>query len=98
ADRLTIIAFDAAPRTLFGPDHLTPEAIAAAHRALAELETGVGTNLAAAVRKGAEAITSGFVRGALSRLILLTDGQPSVGITDASRLCALVEKEYERGV
>jgi Ca-activated chloride channel family protein len=98
ADRLTMIAFDSTPRTLFGPEQLTPEAIATAHRALAELQTGVGTNLAAAVRKGAEAITSGFVRGALSRLILLTDGQPSVGITDASRLCALVEKEYERGV
>lgn len=98
ADRLTIFGFDASPRTIFGPEQVTGETRGEAIAALSGLDSGVGTNLAAAVRKGAEAITSGFVRGAVSRLILLTDGQPSVGITDASRLCRLVEKEYERGV
>lgn len=97
-DRLTIVGFDSSARTLFGPENMTPEAAASARRALAELDSGVGTNLAAAIRKGGEAITSGFVRGAVARLILLTDGQPSVGVTDASRLCRLVEKESERGV
>jgi len=97
-DRLTIIAFDSGVRTVFGPEQLTDDNREVALSALAELDTGVGTNLAAAVRKGAEAIASGFVRGAVSRLILLTDGQPSVGVTDTSRLCRLVEKEHERGV
>jgi Ca-activated chloride channel family protein len=97
-DRLTIVGFDSSTRAVFGPEQMTDEARAAANQALADLDTGVGTNLAAAIRKGSELIASGFVRGAISRLILLTDGQPSVGVTDASRLCRLVEKEYERGV
>lgn len=97
-DRLTLIAFDNAARTVFGPDNVSERGKEEVLAALDSIETGVGTNVAAAIRAGADAITSGFVRGALSRLILLTDGQPSVGITDASRLCALVEKEYARGV
>lgn len=97
-DRLTIFGFDSSTRTLFGPDHITPQSRDEAVAALAGLDSGAGTNLAAAVRRGVEALTSGFVRGAVSRLILLTDGQPSVGVTDASRLCRLVEKECERGV
>jgi Ca-activated chloride channel family protein len=59
--------------------------------AIEGIESGVGTNLAAGIRKGADALASGYVRGAVSRLILLTDGQPSVGMTNAERLCALVE-------
>lgn len=97
-DRLTIIAFDNSARAIFGPETVSESGRAEALAALDALDTGVGTNVAAAIRKGSEAITSGFVRGALSRLILLTDGQPSVGITDAGRLCRMVEKEYERGV
>src|SRR5690606_33563962 len=85
-------------RTVFGPAHLTDEAKRALLTALAEIRTGVGTNLAAGIKKGSEAIRSGFVRGAVSRLVLLTDGQPSVGITDSTRLATLGEKEAARGV
>lgn len=97
-DRLTIIGFDASARTLFGPDQVTDRAREDAARELGELRSGVGTNIAAAIRKGAEAIASGFVRGAVSRLILLTDGQPSIGVIDAGQLCRMVEIEHERGV
>jgi hypothetical protein len=97
-DRLTILAFDGSVRAVFGPERVTPEASGEVARALAELDTGVGTNLAAAIKAGAERIRAGYVRGALSRLVLLTDGQPSVGITDGERLCALVEAEWRTGV
>lgn len=97
-DRLTIVTFDAAARAVFGPDAITETTRPAAHGALAEISTGVGTNLAAGFRKGADALRSGFVRGALSRLVLLTDGQPSIGVTDPERLCALVAQEVDAGV
>ncbi|ACY17609.1 vWA domain-containing protein [Haliangium ochraceum] len=97
-DRLSVIAFDATARTIFGPMSVTDEARQTLEQALAGLRTGVGTNLAAGMKKGAEAVRSGFVRGALSRLVLLTDGQPSLGITDNDRLCALAQKEADRGV
>lgn len=97
-DRLSVIAFDAAARTVFGPASLTRDAKKRLLRALGSLRTGVGTNLAAGIKKGSEALRSGFVRGALTRLVLLTDGQPSVGITDPNRLAAIAEKEANRGV
>ncbi|HWM85632.1 MAG TPA: VWA domain-containing protein [Kofleriaceae bacterium] len=97
-DRLTILAFDGSVRVVFGPERVTPEAAARLADLLGELDTGVGTNLAAAIKSGAERIRAGYVRGALSRLVLLTDGQPSVGLTDAEKLCSLVESEWENGV
>lgn len=97
-DRLSIITFDGGARVLFGPAGVDDAGRAELAAALADIETGVGTNLAAGIKKGAEAIRSGFVRGAVSRLILLTDGQPSVGITDADRLGTIVENELGRGV
>jgi uncharacterized protein YegL len=97
-DRLSVIAFDASARSLFGPANVTPETRRLLDEALAGLRTGVGTNLAAGIKKGADAVRSGFVRGAISRMVLLTDGQPSLGITDSGRLCALAEKEATGGV
>lgn len=97
-DRLSVIAFDAAARTVFGPANLTDVGKQALLAALGEIQTGVGTNLAAGIKKGSEAIRSGFVRGAIARLVLLTDGQPSVGITDSNRLAGIAEKEAGRGV
>src|SRR6266511_2283215 len=47
-DRLTVVAFDAGVRVVFGPERVTPEAGEKLVRALESLETGVGTNLAAA--------------------------------------------------
>jgi Ca-activated chloride channel family protein len=97
-DRLTVLAFDSSVRVVFGPERVTPDAAEKLISALGELDTGVGTNLAAAVKAGAERIRAGFVRGALTRLVLLTDGQPSVGITDGDKLCSLVETEWTTGV
>jgi len=97
-DRLTVLAFDGSVRPVFGPERVTPEAAAELTRALGELDTGVGTNLGAAIKAGAERIRAGYVRGGLTRLVLLTDGQPSVGITDGERLCSLVEGEWKSGV
>jgi Ca-activated chloride channel family protein len=97
-DRLSVVTFDAAATVVFGPANVTAEARPELRRAIEAIETGVGTNLAAGIKKGAAIIRAGFVRDALSRLILLTDGQPSLGVTDPERLGALVEVESQHGV
>jgi Ca-activated chloride channel family protein len=97
-DRLTVIAFDANAQVVFGPEPVTGEARARLDAALAALDTGIGTNLAASIKLGADKIRAGYVRGGLSRLVLLTDGQPSVGLTDPDRLAALVAEEAQHGV
>ncbi len=97
-DRVSLITFDSSARLIFGPASLDDATRTRLIETLAGLDTGVGTNLAAGIKKGAEAIRSGFVRDAVSRLLLLTDGQPSVGVTDGGRLGDIVENEGTRGV
>jgi Ca-activated chloride channel homolog len=97
-DRFALIVFDSSARIAFGPANMTAEARQQAIAVLADLPTGLGTNLAAGWKKGVEAVSSGFVRGAIARVAMLTDGQPSVGVTDARRLSELAEIECSRGV
>ncbi len=97
-DRLSVITFDASAHLVFGPANVTAAVKPELLRAIETIKTGVGTNLAAGIKKGSEVIRSGFVRDALSRLVLLTDGQPSLGITDSERLGALVAVENKHGV
>jgi Ca-activated chloride channel family protein len=96
-DRLTVVVFDSNARVVFGPDGVGDANRDRLIRSLRDLDTGVGTNLAAGMKLGADRIRSGFVRGALSRLILLTDGQPSVGVTDPEKLCSLAATEAASG-
>jgi Ca-activated chloride channel family protein len=97
-DRLSLLTFDSAVRTVFGPEPVTEVGRQRAVEAITAVDTGSGTNLGNAIKIGAEVVRSGFLRGSRSRLILLTDGQPTVGITNHERLCELVAREAERGI
>jgi len=97
-DRLAVVAFDAAVRVLLPPGPVTAEARRRLAAELDRLETGAGTNLAAGWKKGAELVSAAFVREAVARVILLTDGLPSVGIRDAEKLATIAEAEAARGV
>jgi Ca-activated chloride channel family protein len=97
-DRLAVVTFDAAVRVLLPAGPVTDEARARLTAELDRLDTGAGTNLAAGWRKGCELVASGFVREAVSRVILLTDGLPSVGVRDPEKLAIIAEGEAARGV
>src|SRR5262249_26307861 len=62
------------------------------------IDTGAGTNLVAGWRKGCELAAAGFVRDAIVRVVLLTDGLPTVGPSDGTQLGDIAEKEAARGV
>ena len=79
-DRLAVVAFDGAAKVLVPPGPVNAENRARLDAELSRLRTGAGTNLAAGWKKGCELVASAFVREAYSRVILLTDGLPSVGI------------------
>lgn len=97
-DRLSIITFDSAPSLLCPPGPVNDERRADMLSAVDSLTTGVGTNIAAAIRSAAKQIQSSYVRDSIARVLLLTDGQASVGITDSDRLCALSEALFQKGV
>jgi Ca-activated chloride channel family protein len=97
-DRLAVVAFDAGVRVLLPPGPVTSDARRRLAGELDRLETGAGTNLAAGWKKGCELVAAAFVREAVARVVLLTDGLPSVGVRDAEKLAAIAEAEVARGV
>ena len=97
-DRLSIVTFDAAPTVVCDPGPVTPERKEEMEQALDSIVTGVGTNLGAALRTGADLIRASYVRECVARVLLLTDGQASVGVTDGERLAAMSEAIYKAGV
>lgn len=97
-DRLSIVGFDANASVICEPGPVTPERRASMQKTLDSLQSGVGTNLGAALRMGANLIKTSFVRNSISRVLLLTDGQASVGVTDHDRLSAMSEAIFKSGV
>ncbi len=97
-DRLSIVTFDAAPTVVCEPGPVTEERKKEMEQALDSIVTGVGTNLGSALRTGADLIRKSYLRDCVARVILLTDGQASVGVTDRDRLGAMSEAIYKAGV
>jgi len=97
-DRLAVISFDAGVRVLLPAGPVNFDARRRLNIELERLETGAGTNLAAGWKKGCELVAAAYVREAVARVVLLTDGLPSVGIRDVEKLGAIAELEAARGV
>lgn len=62
------------------------------------LTTGGGTNGGQGILDAYSLAEEGFIEGGNNRLILATDGDFNVGITDRDELIALIEREREKGV
>ena len=84
-DRLSVVVFDDAVETIFGP---APAGGPAAADAIDRIVSGGSTNLSGGWLKGLEHVKRGLVDGT-NRIILLTDGQANQGITDLGRLVAM---------
>jgi Ca-activated chloride channel family protein len=66
--------------------------------AIERLQASGSTNGAQGIRLAYELAGENFAAGAVNRVILATDGDFNVGVTDRSELLALIEEERERGV
>ncbi|TNF25114.1 MAG: VWA domain-containing protein, partial [Deltaproteobacteria bacterium] len=67
-------------------------------RAIEELTAAGGTALAEALAVGADEVLRGFDEADLVRVILLSDGRPTVGETEPHRIETLAARLYEEGV
>jgi Ca-activated chloride channel family protein len=94
ADRLSVVVFDDAVRTIFGP---APAGTPAAAVAIAGVSAGGSTNLSGGWLKGARLVGEGLVEGT-NRVVLLTDGQANVGIVEPHKLLGLARDGAGRRV
>lgn len=97
-DRLTVVAFDGHAIVLADGapmDAQQKEQLSARLRALVP---GVGTNIGAAVSAGIGTLSRVLLRGAQPHLLLLTDGEPSVGARSPHELVGLAQNAQRQGI
>lgn len=97
-DYLGLLTFDALPEQLLPLSAMDAPARTGFAEALAALESGQGTALYEAVERGSEAVRRVLVPGARPKLLLLTDGEPSVGKMSLADFRALGSRVAESGV
>ena len=68
------------------------------HEAIEALEAGGSTNGAGGIQLAYDLARRNFIRGGTNRVILATDGDVNVGITNPDDLTKLIERERESGV
>lgn len=66
--------------------------------ALASLESGGGTHGEAGIRLAYEQAHAGFIKGGINRVLLATDGDLNIGVTDPEQLKSLVDRERRAGI
>jgi Ca-activated chloride channel family protein len=67
-------------------------------QALDRLEAGGSTNGAEGITLAYQVARDNFVRGGVNRVILATDGDFNVGISDESELVRLIERQRQSGI
>jgi Ca-activated chloride channel family protein len=97
-DYVGLLTFDGMPEQVLPLRAMDAEARAALVDALSALEAGQGTALHEAVELAAEAVRRVLVPGARPKLLLLTDGEPSVGPTALGDFKQVGARVAESGV
>ncbi|MDY7226329.1 vWA domain-containing protein [Hyalangium rubrum] len=97
-DYIGLLAFDGMSEQILPVRAMEPDAKAELAERLSSLETGSGTALHEAVDLGAAALRRVLVPGARPKLLLLTDGEPSVGPNAIVDFRQLGSKVAESGV
>ena len=97
-DRLTLVAFDGYAVTLADAAPMDAEHKETLTARLRTLVPGVGTNLGAAITSGMQALSRVLLRGAAPRMLLLTDGEPSVGSRSPYELVTLASTVHHAGI
>jgi Ca-activated chloride channel family protein len=66
--------------------------------AIDHLEAGGSTNGGAGIRQAYATAAEGFVKGGVNRVLLATDGDFNVGVTDREELIELIQEQAKTGV
>lgn len=80
-DAVAVVAFNERPRVIREMTRVAERADL--HRAIDQLAAGGSTNLEGGLTTGYEVARAGFRRGAINRVIILSDGLANVGSTEA---------------
>lgn len=93
-DKVSIVVYAGRTAVVLEPTS-SPAKIRAA---LSRLEAGGSTAGAAGLELAYDMARQGFIKGGVNRVILATDGDFNVGMSDTDRLIEMIEKQRDSGV
>ncbi len=93
-DRVSIVVYAGAAGMVLEPTNDT----AKIRRALEALEAGGSTAGGAGIELAYRIAEDSFIKGGVNRVILATDGDFNVGVSDTKALIELIEKKRESGI
>lgn len=97
-DRLSVVVFSDGVYEAVPPMLVSPATRSAALAQVAALRDGGGTFLSGGLLAGLAQVFSSFSEWQLNQVVVFSDGQPNVGITDTNALAAIAERAAEHGV
>ncbi|MHC4846893.1 MAG: YfbK domain-containing protein [Planctomycetota bacterium] len=95
-DRVSIVVYAGAAGCVLGPTNGANKKVI--RGVLGSLEAGGSTNGGQGIQLAYELARKNFVKGGTNRVLLCTDGDFNVGMTDRGSLTRLIEKEAKSGV
>jgi Ca-activated chloride channel homolog len=95
-DRLSIVSYANGTRLVLPPTPGTQRHVIA--QAVDSLMAGGGTHGEAGIRMAYAQAQGSFIKGGINRVLLATDGDLNIGVTDRNELKTLVEGERKKGV
>jgi Ca-activated chloride channel family protein len=95
-DRVSIVVYAGAAGAVLNPTRGNNRSAILA--ALDRLESGGSTNGAEGIELAYQLAEKSFIKGGINRVLLATDGDFNVGVSDHDALVRLIEKKRETGV
>lgn len=95
-DVLSVVVYDNTVATILLPDNVTDKQ--AIRETIRRVRTGGTTNLSGGWLKGCEHVLARRGTNMIHRVLLLTDGQANVGVTNADILIATARQKADEGV
>lgn len=97
-DTVGIVTYAGESKVALKPVAITPEGRAQAVDVLEGLRAGSGTHGSAGIRDAYVMATNRFIKDGVNRVILCTDGDFNIGVTDRGELLDLISGEAKSGV
>ena len=97
-DTVGIVTYAGESKVALKPVAITPEGRAQAVDVLEGLRAGSGTHGSAGIREAYTMATARFIKDGVNRVILCTDGDFNIGVTDRGELLDLITGEAKSGV
>ena len=95
-DTVSLVTYSGGTQVVLGPTSGADKAAILA--AVDRLEAGGGTAGASGLALAYEQAQKGFIKGGVNRVLLCTDGDFNLGVTDPKQIQAMVEKGRDAGI